>query len=101
MDQLWGGNVSAVPLILANSSYSLVFSQTNQLEDRIRDLEGEVEVERQLRTSAVQLVETERDEARETLAQMEEDYRQLLDTNLLLDREISVYRNLLEQEEQR
>ena len=67
----------------------------------MEDLEGRAEVEKQLRITAVQVVERERDEAREMIARMEKEYNDLLDTNLQLDHEISVYRKLLEEEEQR
>ena len=77
------------------------FCQINGFQNKVRDLEGEVETERQLRVTAIQVVEKDRDEAMKTIAKMEMEYGELLDTKLKLDREISVYRKLLEEEEQR
>nr|CAC13107.1 nuclear lamin L1 beta [Urochordate sp. AZ-2003] len=75
--------------------------QNNKLSNRVQDLEGTIETERQLRIAAVIEIERERDEARDTLTRIEKDYSELLDIKLQLDQEIAVYRKLLEEEENR
>jgi len=75
--------------------------QNNELSNRLRDLEGQIETERELRITTVIAIEKERDEARQIIARMEKDFSDLLDVKLQLDHEISVYRKLLEEEENR
>ena len=80
---------------------SSMLLQNNKLSNRIQDLEGQIDTERELRISAVMAIEKQRDEARKELSAMEKEYSDLLDLKLKLDHEISVYRKLLEEEEQR
>ena len=75
--------------------------QNNDLSNRLRDLEGQIETERELRITTIIAIEKERDEAKQTIARMEKDFSELLDVKLQLDHEISVYRKLLEEEEHR
>ena len=71
------------------------------MNNRLGDLQGEIETERELRITSIMAIEKERDEAKAIIARMEKDFSQLLDVKLQLDHEISVYRKLLEEEEHR
>lgn len=75
--------------------------ENNTLTNRSQDLEGQLEMQREVRASAVTEITKERDEALETLANMEREYSELQEIKVKLDGEINVYRKLLQEEEKR
>uniref|UniRef100_H2Z372 IF rod domain-containing protein n=1 Tax=Ciona savignyi TaxID=51511 RepID=H2Z372_CIOSA len=76
-------------------------NKNNKLNNRVQDLEGQVETEREIRLSAIVVIEQQRDEALAKITTMEKEYLELLDLKIKLDHEIGVYRKLLEEEESR
>nr|CAB3263457.1 nuclear lamin [Phallusia mammillata] len=83
------------------STIKTLQNQNNSFSNKLQDLEGQIETERELRITAVIAVEKQRDEIRGQLAIMEKEYTDLLEMKIKLDHEIAVYRKLLEEEEQR
>jgi len=76
-------------------------TDNNMMSNRTQDLEGQLEMQREVRITAVTEITKERDEVRETLQNLEKEYTELADIKVKLDGEIQVYRKLLEEEEDR
>ncbi|CAF1188353.1 unnamed protein product [Rotaria sp. Silwood1] len=89
--------------IVANSQQdiSTICQRNEELENRIRELENLINIER---NENIQ-ISNERDkkikELRNRLEDLEQNYNELISTKISLDSEIAIYRKLLEGEEKR
>ncbi|UJR15242.1 hypothetical protein I4U23_002197 [Adineta vaga] len=72
-----------------------------QLEQRCRDLEDRVYRAQQQQHESIMEREDEIQNLKQLIEQMQNDYQNLLDTKIGLDREITTYRKLLDSEEER
>ncbi|XP_030076169.1 lamin-B2 isoform X1 [Microcaecilia unicolor] len=75
--------------------------QASAAEDRIRELEEMMAIERNKYHKMLDAKEKEMAEMRDQMQQQLNEYQELLDVKLALDMEISAYRKLLEGEEER
>ncbi|KAL3866193.1 hypothetical protein ACJMK2_043515 [Sinanodonta woodiana] len=76
-------------------------AQNAAYEARIRDLEGQIESDREMFENQITLKDQEIDELRKLLDEQTREYADLLDVKIRLDNEIEAYRRLLEGEEAR
>jgi hypothetical protein len=72
-----------------------------QLDQRCRDLEDRAYRAQQQQHQAIIERDDEIQNLKQIIDQMQNDYQNLLDTKIGLDREISTYRKLLDSEEER
>jgi hypothetical protein len=72
-----------------------------QLEQRSRDLEDRTYRAQQQQHESIIERDDEIQNLKQTIEQMQNDYQNLLDTKIGLDREIATYRKLLDSEEER
>lgn len=72
-----------------------------QLDQRCRELEDRTYRAQQQQHDLLAERDQEIQTLKETIDQMQNDYQNLLDTKIGLDREIATYRKLLDSEEER
>jgi len=97
-DKLMGYSVKIDHLEIAVKSLQ---SENNSVTTTMKDLESQLEMQKQISAKQISEANKERDDMKETLTSLEKEYQELADIKVRLDAEINVYRKLLEEEESR